>query len=133
MPMIGLDTNVLVRYFAEDDAAQCVRAVRFIESHCTLQNPGCISTVTLVELVWVLSSGYGYARSDVSNLLEAILETSVFHVQEVDCVRAAIERYRSGKADFADYFIGELNSRDGAHPVYTFDKRLARETGFVLL
>jgi len=131
--MIGLDTNVLVRYFAEDDAAQCARAVRFIESRCTIQNPGCISTVTLVELVWMLNSGYGYAKSDVLNLLEAILETAVFHVQEVDCVRAAIERYRKGRADFSDYLIGELNSQDGAHPVYTFDKRLAKETGFTLL
>ena len=131
--MIGLDTNVLVRYFAEDDAAQCARAVRFIESRCTVQTPGCISTVTLVELVWVLTAGYEYAKSDVLHLLEAILETSVFHVQEVDCVKAAIERYCNGKADFADYLIGELNRRDGAHTVYTFDKRLARETGFALL
>ena len=67
--MIGLDTNVLLRYFTRDDATQHRRAAKLIERECTPDAPGQIALVTLCELVWVLSGGYGYARQDVARLL----------------------------------------------------------------
>ena len=57
--MIGLDTNVLLRYLTQDDPKQAERANNLILSQCTLQEPGQISLVVLCELVWVLRGAYG--------------------------------------------------------------------------
>lgn len=50
--MIGLDTNVLVRYLAQDDPTQSPRATEIIEQEISKEKPGYISSVVLVETVW---------------------------------------------------------------------------------
>lgn len=54
--MIALDTNVLVRYLAQDDREQARVATRFIEEHLTADDPGFVSTIVLCEIIWVLES-----------------------------------------------------------------------------
>lgn len=58
--MIGLDTNVLVRYIMQDDTKQSAKATQLIES-LTSDEPGFIAMVSVVELYWVLTSSYGLA------------------------------------------------------------------------
>lgn len=123
--MIGLDTNVLVRYFTQDDPQQSARAARLIESRCTTHDPGYIPAVTLCELVWVLDSGYGYARRDIARLLCGILTTSALMVEQSDRAWEALRRYETGKAGFADYLIGAACTEVGATPVFTFDRHAA--------
>ena len=64
--MIGLDTNILVRYLVEDDAKQASKAAHLIETRCTEDSPGFINRVVLCELVWVLESAYGYPLATVA-------------------------------------------------------------------
>ena len=72
--MIGLDTNVLVRYLMQDDAKQAAKATRLMES-LTVEVPGFVSIVSVVELGWVLTSAYGLTRSQLEQALEALLRT----------------------------------------------------------
>ena len=99
--MIGLDTNVLVRYITSDDNQQAALAGRLIES-LDEQSPGYITLVTLAELGWVLESAYHQTRADVARAFEQIVRTADFDLEHADHVRKAIERCRSTPADFAD-------------------------------
>ena len=71
--MIGLDTNVIVRYLAQDDPRQAAAATRLIEGSLTAETRGFVSIVTLVEVVWVISSNYRGARAAVAEILEGLL------------------------------------------------------------
>ena len=71
--MIGIDTNVLVRYIAQDDAAQSAQATQLIEQVCSAQAPGFIGVVVLVELAWVSESCYGATRAEVADIVRRIL------------------------------------------------------------
>ncbi len=125
--MIGLDTNVLARYFTQDDPAQSARATRLIETRCLPDDPGYISLVTLCELVWVLASGYGYSRTDIARLIQGVLSTSALTVEQSGRVWASLRHYEKGKADLSDYLIALSCHEASAIPVYTFDRRAAAD------
>ena len=128
--MIGLDTNVLVRYFVRDDAAQHQRAARLIERECRADAPGRIALVTLCELVWVLSAGYGYSRPDIARLLQGILTASDLEVEQAPMAWDAWRRYQAGKVDFADHLIGLVHRKAGAAATYSFDRKAVAEKVF---
>ena len=131
--MIGLDTNVLVRYVTRDDERQWKRVDAYLEKHCSSKSPGWISCIVLCEFVWVLSRGYEYAKSDVSKLLEQLSHTIELRLESHDCVRGAIEDYKVGKADFSDYLIGRLNKERGCDTTVTLDRKASSHARFTLL
>ena len=121
--MIGLDTNVLVRYLVQDDAAQASAASRLIGTQCTSDDPGFVSLLVLAELVWVLDRAYGYARHQVADVLNAILTAAELKAEQPDLARRALVDFEHGPADFADYLIGHVNAASGCSTTATFDKR----------
>jgi predicted nucleic-acid-binding protein len=131
--MIGLDTNVLVRYITQDDPRQAKLAERAIEQAVTSGEKILIQPVILCELVWVLESAYGYAQSDIVPVIEQILRTARFEIADKDIIRRALEDFAEGRADFADYLIGRANERDGAHTTLTFDTSLKECRRFTML
>jgi predicted nucleic-acid-binding protein len=131
--MRGLDTNILVRFITRDEPAQSETARELIETTERQGGKLHISTLVLVELVWVLRGGvYGFSRSDVAEVLGLVLDTRIFHVQDRDLVRRALAAFRRGPADFSDYLIGEQDRRAGCDDTLTFDHRLAEADGFTV-
>ncbi len=130
--MIGLDTNVLVRYIAQDDKLQSARAEKLIERECSVDNPGFISLVTLADLVWVSESCYGASKPEVVALLRRILGTKQLVVQQAETVWKALRLFEVGKADFADYLVERIANAEGCASTVTFD-RAAAKAGMVLL
>lgn len=122
--MIGLDTNVLVRYFAQDDAEQSARATVLIES-LTDAKPGYLSQVVLIELVWVLQRCYDASREMTADTLERLLRTQELVVQDAEQVWQALRIYRQG-GDFADCLIARVAMAAGCDEVVTFDKGAAK-------
>ena len=122
--MTGLDTNVLVRYLVEDDGKQahkasaCIRAITASEKSCF------ISCIVLCELVWVLESAYDYEKREISDVLEKILITKQFEIENKDVVRQAIHDYKAGDGDVADYLIGRFNQDKGCDMTYMLDHAL---------
>lgn len=131
--MIGLDTNVLVRYIVQDHPEQSAAAARLIEGQCTAQSPGYVSVLVLVELAWVLTSAYGFEKSAVIPVIRQFLRTAEFAVEDRDTVRAALREFESGAADFADCLIACRNQAHGCARTYTFDLRAARGKHFALV
>lgn len=130
--MIGLDTNVLVRYLMQDDAAQAAKANRLIE-RCTAEEPGFIVLVVLVELVWVLESSYGIARARIAAALELLLRTRELRVEQPEAAWHAVRLYRETRADFADTLIARCAAAAGCERTLTFDRDAARLAGMALL
>lgn len=130
--MIGLDTNVLVRYVAQDDIRQSAKATQLIES-LTADTPGYVTTVVVVELVWVLSECYGLAKDELCAALEALLRTKEIVVAEAATVWKAVRLFREGKADFADCLIERFGHDAGCKYTATFDLGAAKHCGMRLI
>ncbi len=130
--MIGLDTNVLVRYIAQDDSKQSPKATRLIES-LTVDAPGYVSIVSVVELVWVLTGCYALTRSDICEVLETLLRTKEIIVAHADTVWKALRLFKEGKADFADCLIERSANEAGCSYTTTFDLDAAKHCGMQLI
>ncbi len=126
--MIGIDTNVLVRYLAQDDPVQSPKATAFFE-RLTARNPGYVNLVALAETAWVLDRYYELPRAELAGALEALLQVDVIEVQKERAVFQALQIFKEGCA-FADALIGALNHEAGCARTMTFDRRAARMAGF---
>ncbi len=123
--MIGLDTNVLVRYLVQDDPGQSDLATKLIEGNCTKHSPGRISMVVLCELVWVLSGAYRYPKKTIVDALGQLLITSDLEIENEPVARLSLDAYKNGAADYANYVIGFSNITSGCDVTYTFDQNFA--------
>jgi predicted nucleic-acid-binding protein len=130
--VIGLDTNVLVRYVMQDDPRQSPRATRLIES-LSSEEPGFVPAVALVELVWVLSGSYGLARAQVAAVLETLLRSKELVIDRADLVAQALSRFATDGADFADALIERIAVAAGCAATMTFDTGAAKAAGMTLV
>ena len=131
--MRALDTSVLVRFVTNDDASQAEVVERlFAECHRNREHLF-VSTPVMCELVWVLKNGLRQTRAEIVKVIDGLIEDGLFQIEHAPVVNAALDRYRKGKADFADYLIGQLGSHAGCRDTVTFDKALKNARGFTIL
>lgn len=130
--MIGLDTNILVRYLTQDDPLESQRATALIERRLTEKNPGFISIVAMVEMVWVLDRAYGFSNREIAAAVERMLQMDVFVVENEQEVFAAMIAVKKSQGSFADVVIAALGTRAGCSRTLTFDRKAARLPGFEL-
>ena len=129
--MIGIDTNVLLRLFDRTDRAQTRAVERLVSEQA---QDGClINPIVLSEFAWTLDRTYKIARSAVADHIERILEAPEFIVPFADEAAEAADRFRSGPADFADYFFAAINHTLGCPTTMTFDRDAAKDDRFSLL
>ena len=130
--MIGLDTNVLVRYLAQDDPVQSPKATEIIEERLTEQDPGFISVVAMAETVWVLERLYQLSNIDIATAIERMLQADVFVVESEQEVFTAMIALKEGHSAFADALIGALGAKAGCTSTITFDRKALRLPEFEL-
>ncbi len=128
--MIGLDTNILVRYLTQDDAGQARRANRLIAEAVEDGEPMHVGAIMLCEMVWVLRWAYRIGRSDILRTLTRVLDTAQFSIEDPDACREALALYEEGQGDFSDYLLGAKNRRAGCSATVTFDRKLRRSDLF---
>jgi len=128
--MIGLDTNILVRYLTQDDPAQSPRATYLIEQRLSEANPGYVSVVAMVETVWVLDRAYKLTNQEIAAAIERMLQTDVLIVESEQDVFTAMVALKQGLGGFADALIAALGSSAGCSCTLTFDRRALRLSGF---
>lgn len=124
--MLGVDTNVLIRFFVNDDAKQSALAKRLIQKAKDEKKQIVVNLVVLCELVWVLESGYEFSRQEIAALLQRVLSTKQFEIQDKSVVWRALDDYRGAAVDFADCIIGRTNLKLGTKSTFTFDRALKR-------
>ncbi|PRC91599.1 PIN domain-containing protein [Solimicrobium silvestre] len=129
--MIGLDTNVLVRYIAQDEPQQSAIATTLITS-LSSENPGYITIVALTELVWVMQSCYNATKPEVITILDMLLKTKELVVENAETAIKALTIFTRSNADFSDCLIERSAHKAGCDYTATFDKKAAKTTGMRL-
>lgn len=130
--MIGLDTNVIVRYIVQDDMAQARKATALIES-LTDENPGFISMVAVVELVWVIQSCYDASKAETVAIFDKLLRLRTLRLENADVISKAVRSYAASTADFADCFIQCSGSHAQCSHTVTFDSKASKTAGMQLI
>jgi predicted nucleic-acid-binding protein len=130
--MIGLDTNVLLRFFLKDDPNQSARAAALMSS-LSIEEPGFISTVTLAESVWVLDRSYRKPKDELVAFVRGLLESQQLVVEDHDAVAQALRTFGRSTADFADCLIERLCHAAGCTRTMSFDSNASKSSGMVLV
>ncbi len=130
--MIGLDTNILVRYLTQDDPAQSAKATEILERRLTEKSPGFVSVVAMVETVWVLDRAYFLTAQEIASAIERLLQVDVLAIENEQEVFTAMVALKQGRGSFADALIAELGARVGCTRTLTFDQKATRLPGFEL-
>jgi predicted nucleic-acid-binding protein len=131
--MIGIDTNVLVRYVVQDDPVQSRKATIVMERHLSEQTPGFISVVALAETVWVLERVYRLKSQQIAPVIERVLQADALVVEHEGEVAIALIALVEGSGSFADALIGAINAQAGCSRTLTFDRKALRLPGFELV
>lgn len=124
--MISVDTNVLVRALVDDpsEPRQLAAARALLERAKEVYVP----QIVQVGTVWALESAHSLPKAEVVGVLEHLRDNAAFHLQGRPQFAAALDEYRRGTADFADYLV-LAESRTQKLKLATFDKRLLRSAG----
>ena len=129
--MIGLDTNVIVRYLTHDDAAQTAAAVKVIDS-LSQDSPGFLSLIVIAELVWVLEFSYRFKKNEIDHVLDTLLRSKELVIERAEIVAQALRKFGASRADFADCLIERCGHAAECQYTITFDHNAAA-TGMKLL
>ena len=127
--MIGLDTNVLLRLFIVDDEPQVRRARRFV-GEATRENSALVNSVVLSEFAWVLAKQLKKPRKEVVHLVGEVLSADDLEIVHRSAAERALVTYSRGRADFADYFLAEINAELGCATTVTFDRKALDSSSF---
>ncbi len=131
--MIGLDTNVLVRYIAQDDKTQSVTSSQFIETKLSDKNPGYINHIVLIETVWVLESCYETSKPMIINVIKKLASTMQLILQDSESVYKALRLFEKNNIEFADTLLAITNKKNGCTTTVTFDKKAGKTKLFSII
>lgn len=131
--MIAIDTNVLIRFLIKDDKDQAQKAKQLLSEQEKKDGNILISNIVLLEVIWVLKSGYNVPKPEIINTLKKILSNNLFQFENRQLILETIQKYENNEGDFADYFIGNISKQHNASPTYTFDKEASKDNLFELL
>lgn len=130
--MIGLDTNILVRYLMHDDADQTAAAVKVMDS-LSSDSPGFLSLVVIAELSWVLEVSYRLKKNEIEQVLETLLRSKELVIEQAEIVSQALRKFSAGRADFADCLIERCGHAAECRYTATFDRNAAAGAGMRLI
>jgi predicted nucleic-acid-binding protein len=130
--MIGIDTNIVVRYLTPDDPGQTAAAVKMMDS-LSPDSPGFLSLIVIVELVWVLEVSYRFKKSEIERVLEILLRSKELLIERAEIVSQALRKFSASNAEFADCLIERCGHAAECQHTVTFDRNAAAAAGMRLL
>jgi predicted nucleic-acid-binding protein len=129
--MIGIDTNVLVRFLVEDDHAQFERAQKLIKRQASEGEGVSINLLVLLETEWVLRSRYDLSKNEIADALSGLLDSTEVRVEDEATVERALFVWKDSAAEFADCLIGERYRELGCRAMASFDTRALKVPAFI--
>ncbi|MBV9218815.1 MAG: type II toxin-antitoxin system VapC family toxin [Methylobacteriaceae bacterium] len=130
--MIGIDTNILLRYLLADDAGQSPKAKRLIDGTCTPESPALINAIVLAETYWYLALRRRVPKSEIIDAFDVLLSHPNLRIDERDAALNALAAFEEGSAGFVDYFIACINTERNSIKTLTYDRKAARHSAFAL-
>ncbi|HQS83792.1 MAG TPA: type II toxin-antitoxin system VapC family toxin [Alphaproteobacteria bacterium] len=128
--MIGIDNNILVRLVTKDDPYQLNQVLTFLSKAKANSTPLYINHIVLCELVWVLKKEYKYPKNTITSFLDDLIHTKEILFTNKEVLSEAIQLYKKGRGDFADYLTFTQNKKEGCSITYSFDTQLIKEKIF---
>ena len=129
--MLGVDTNVLVRFLVRDDEAQFEKARKLIKREVVAGRRVFVSQLVLLETEWVLRSRYSLSKNLIIETISRLLDATDVQFEDEPAIEEAIFNWRDATADFADCLIGAKNRRLGCRATATFDVKASKLPGFI--
>jgi predicted nucleic-acid-binding protein len=130
--MIGIDTNILIRYFTQDNLEQAQIVEQIIDNYANSPNSMFVNNIVMCELIWVLERGYKYSKEEIGQVIKQMLSTEEFAFENQELLWLALNQYIQNKLDFSDALIGELNIEFGCSETLTFDQAAIKANNFKL-
>lgn len=130
--MIGIDTNILVRYLTQDEPEQAKIVENIFNKYATTSQSVFINNIVICELIWVLERGYKYGKESIIEVIKLILSTKEFCFENQKLLWSALSQYSQKKLDFSDALIGEINKNSGCVNTLTFDKEAMMFDNFIM-
>lgn len=129
--MIGLDTNVLVRFLVQDDQLQFERARRLIKREAGRGDSVFISLLVLLETEWVLRSRYEFSKNEIIDTFSGLLDSVEVQFEDEGALEQALFVWQESSAEFADCLIGARHLLLGCSGTASFDGKAVKLPGFV--
>jgi predicted nucleic-acid-binding protein len=131
--MLGIDTNVLVRFLVRDDEAQFEKANRLIKREVGAKEDVFVSLLVLLETEWVLRSRYNLQKGEIMEAISGLLDAAEVRLEDEPAIEETLFIWKDSAANFADCLIGAHNRRLGCRATATFDAKAVKLTAFVVL
>jgi len=122
--MIGLDTNVVIRFLTHDDPPQTAAALRLMNT-LSAESPGFVSLVVVAEIVWVLKISYAYTKKEIEQVLDGLLHSKELVIERAEIVFQALRKFSDSRTDVADCLIERCGHAAGCEHTFTFDRNAA--------
>jgi len=129
--MLGIDTNVLVRFLVQDDEAQFEKARKLIKREVSAGRRVFVNQLVLMETEWVLRSRYSVSKNQIIEAISGLLDASDVQFEDEPAIEEAIFIWKESTADFADCLIGAKNRRLGCRATATFDLKALKLPSFI--
>jgi len=129
--MLGIDTNVLVRFLVRDDQTQFEKTRKLLKREVSSGRRVFINQLVLLEAEWVLRSRYGLTKTQMLETISGLLDAPDIQLEDEPAVEEAVFVWRDANADFADCLIGARNRRLGCKATATFDTKALKLPGFI--
>lgn len=129
--MLGIDTNVLVRFLVRDDEVQFDRARRLIRREVSTGRRVFVNQLVIMETEWVLRSRYAVSKHQIIKALSGLLDAADVQFEDEPAVEQALFLWKDSAADFADCLIGAKNRRLGCRATASFDTKASKLPDFV--
>jgi len=126
----ALDTNVVVRFLVRDDEAQARRVRALFQRAEDSSERFLLTTASVLELIWVLTAVYDFARTEVLDAMELLSQMPILEFEDFDLVSHLIRMGRGTKADLPDLVIGLSGRARGCATTLTFEKGLEKTALF---
>ncbi|MHB1942824.1 MAG: PIN domain-containing protein [Acidiferrobacteraceae bacterium] len=129
--MLGIDTNVLVRFLVRDDNAQFERARKLIKREASAGRRVFVNQLVIMETEWVLRSRYAVSKHQIIETISGLLDAADVQFEDEPAMEQALFLWKDTTADFADCLIGTKNRRLGCRATASFDSKASRLPGFM--
>ncbi len=129
--MLGVNTNVLVRFLVRDDEAQFEKARKLIKREVAAGRRVFVSQLVLLETEWVLRSRYSLSKNLIIGAISGLLDATDVRFEDEPAIEEALFIWKDMTADFADCLIGAKNRRLGCRATATFDVKASKLPGFI--
>ena len=129
--MLGIDTNVLVRFLVRDNAVQFEKARKLIKREVSAGRRVFVNQLVIMETEWVLRSRYIVSKNQIIEAISGLLDAAVVQFEDEPAIEEALFLWKDTTADFADCLIGAKNRRLGCRAMASFDLKASKLPGFI--